>query len=118
MRQGPHEQRVLDALQTPQVFRKLVRPRTVAQQREIAKRRIAILFLALGDVGDGRKGIALDVLAAGPELPVAPSRNAFGRIELNELATSDPVKHAPRLSLRIDAQVRRRGPCPSGGRRG
>ena len=83
------------------MVRQAVRPRAVTQQRDVAERRTAIGFLAVGDVGDGGQPVGVAVLELDPQVAIAPSGDAFRRIQVNQVGAGDPVQDAPDLGVRI-----------------
>src|ERR1700751_3461179 len=94
--------RVLDAVEELYpVCGQSVGSRPLPQQGQGTQRRIAVVFIAGGNVGYSGKEATIAFLGLEPLRPVAASRNSLGRIEAEEVATRDLVKHTPDLSLRI-----------------
>ena len=62
--------------------------RPLAQQGQVAQRRIAIVFIAASDVGYSREDATVAVLGLEPLRLVAASGDSLGRIETEEIATS------------------------------
>src|SRR6266478_10161930 len=84
-----------------------VYPGSVAQQGEVTQRRIAVLVLALGNVGHNLEKASLLVLGVGPEMAVVRTGYAFGQIEADKVLASEFVEHAPHFPIRIGTDVGR-----------
>src|SRR5438045_2071446 len=90
------------------MLRQAVRTRAVAQQSDVAERRIAIDLIAICGIGDGARGVAVAVLRLDPEMAITAAWDAFSRIEAHKIAPSDAVEHAPHFCFGISAQICRR----------
>ena len=86
-----------------------MRTGALAQEGDIANGRVAIGFLALGDVGDRLKGASVGILRTQPPAAVESSRHAFGAVQPDEIPPGDPVHHTPNLFARTGFDIRRRG---------
>ena len=76
-----------------------VRSSALPQQREVAERWGAVVFIALRKQGRGLERRAAEILCVEPERPIAPPRNAFCCLQANEVAARDLVKDAPDLGM-------------------
>jgi len=93
---------VLDAVEELQpVSRQAVGSRPLAQQGQVAQRRVAVRFTAVGDIGDGRENPPVAILGLESLGPVAASGNSFGRIEAEQIAPCDLVENSPNFGLRV-----------------
>ena len=80
-----------------------VRARSLAQEREVAQRRIAIGLLAVRDVSDVSNDAqrpAVDILRVELDVPIAGARDALRPVQVEEVRTGDPM-----------GDFRRRGRC-------
>src|SRR5262249_59165602 len=77
------------------MFREAVRPRAVAQQRDVTERWFAILFVALGNVGHSVELAAADILGVEPDWTVPASGNAFGSVKVQEVTAGRVVEDPP-----------------------
>ena len=95
---------MFDALQKADIMSgQTMRSRTVAQQGDIAMRRFAIDLLTLGHVGDGMEQPAVGIFCLDHDMAIAPPRDALGRIQTDQRAPGNAVKHAPDFGIRVAA---------------
>ena len=80
-------------------------PASLAQKGDVAQRRVAVPDFAVGNVRDGLEMAAFDILGVGPEMAVAPTRDALGPVEVDEAAARDLVEHAPDFRLWIGTDI-------------
>jgi hypothetical protein len=83
----------------------------VAQQGDVAQRRVAIDLVAVRNVSDGANTPALAVLGLDPRMSVTKARHTLSRIKAHEIAPPDAIKHTPHLGRWICAQIGRRRPA-------
>src|SRR5262249_61110708 len=82
-----------------------MRAGALTQKLDVTQRRIAVLLLAFGNVGDDLERSTVDVFCVGPEVPIARARDVLGRVEPDEVATRQLIKHAPDLGLSVGTDI-------------
>src|SRR5215813_14678704 len=87
------------------VLRQAMRAGALTQKLDVTQRRIAVLLLAFGNVGDDLERSTVDVFCVGPEVPIARARHVLGRVEPDEVATRQLIKHAPDLGLSVGTDI-------------
>jgi hypothetical protein len=70
-------------------------PARVAQQRDVAQRRLAIHLIALGNVSHGPERAAVDVLGIQPQRSIPAPRDALRGIQTDEVAPGELIEDAP-----------------------
>src|SRR5262249_4080583 len=87
------------------MFREAVRPRAVAQQRDVTERWLAIPFITLGNVGHGVELAAADIFGIEPYWTIPASGNAFGSVQAQKVPAGEIVEDPPDLSVRIGKEI-------------
>src|SRR5262249_27341216 len=94
------------------MFREAVRPRAVAQQRDVTERWLAIPFITLGNVGHGVELATTDIFGIEPYWTVPASGNAFGSVQAQKIPAGEFVEHPPDLCVRIGKEIGGGRPFP------
>ena len=76
-----------------------VRACTLAQQGEVAQRRVTVHVLAVRNVSDCAQHVARNTFGIDPEMPISTARNAFRPVEMEQIETRYPIENAPDLSI-------------------
>lgn len=89
---------------------------SLADQGDVAQRRIAVLGEPVGDETEGAEPVAVAILHVEPDRIVAPARDALGRMQPDHVPTGHAVEDAPDFLARSGHDVGRGGPFRAAGR--
>jgi hypothetical protein len=101
-----HLTRVLNAVQKLDIdFGQSVGSRAFTQQRDVSQGGLAIHLLAFSDVRDSLDNPTTTIFGLNLDMAVTPPRYSLRRVKAQQVASRDPVKHAPNLRMRVGMQV-------------
>ena len=86
-----------------------MRPRPFPRQGDVTQGRVAIAFIAIGDVGYLPQRFALFRHGFRPQAPVTAAGHPLALVQAHQLGAGDPIEHTPYLIARSGTDVGRRG---------